>query len=301
MFIDIHCHCHTDVIEGLGRPDGSRFPRPKELIDALDTAGIDMAVMLSTTSPAWRYGYVTPEEVIETCRKYPERLIPFCNLDPRFLTNSPKTDFRPMLQIYKDVGFKGIGEYMANLPFDDPLNMNLFRQVGEIGFPVIFHVAPERKEYYGCYDEIGLPRLEKVLKACPDLILLGHSQAFWAEIGTNIDAESRKHYPKGKVTPGRLVELMRNYPNLHGDLSAGSGLNAISRDPQFGSQFLEEFQDRLYFGTDIAGMPAEYPQVDYFKGLKARNLISTEAYEKITWQNAVKLLELDVDDPFLRE
>ena len=56
-------------------------------------------------------------------------------------------------------------------------------------------------------------------------------------------------------TPKRLIEMMRAHPNLHGDLSAGSGHNALSRDPAFGVRFLNEFQDRLYFGTDIATTP----------------------------------------------
>mgnify|MGYP000346850352 CR=1 FL=1 len=50
---------------------------------------------------------------------------------------------------------------------------------------------------------------------------------------------------------GRLVCLMRNYKNLYADLSANSGGCAIMRDEKFGLQFLEEFQDRLMFGTDM--------------------------------------------------
>ena len=57
---------------------------------------------------------------------------------------------------------------------DDPLNMNLFKQVAQVGLPLQFHVSPTLGGNYGCFDEIGLPRLETVLKANPDLILLGH-------------------------------------------------------------------------------------------------------------------------------
>ena len=57
---------------------------------------------------------------------------------------------------------------------------------------------------------------------------------------------------KGPVKEGgRLVCLMRNYKNLYADLSANSGGCAIMRDEKFGLQFLEEFQDRLMFGTDM--------------------------------------------------
>ena len=291
MLIDIHTH--TTYTRGVSRPNGSRYPLPAELIDMLDAAGIDKAVILSTVSPEVRYSFVTPQEVLAIAREFSDRLIPFCNVDPRMLTNTPDADFGPMLSHFKESGFKGLGEYFPNLPFDDPLNMNVFRWVEEIGFPLTFHIATAIGGQYGCYDEVGLPRLEKVLKAFPNLVFLGHSQPFWAEIGSDVTEENRAGYPKGKVAPGRIVELMRRYPNLHGDLAAASGFNAISRDPEFGYRFMEEFQDRLYFGTDIANVPQKMPQVAYFRKLKDERLISRDACEKIAWRNAARLLDID--------
>ena len=64
------------------------------------------------------------------------------------------------------------------------------------------------------------------------------------------------------------------------------GSIAISLDPEFGNRFLEEFQDRLYWGTDHAKLPF----VSYFRKLKEQHLISDAAYEKITWKNASRLL-----------
>jgi len=62
----------------------------------------------------------------------------------------------------------------------------------------------------------------------------------------------KQEYPKGPVkSPMRVPYLLKKYSNLYGDLSAGSGFNAISRDPECGYKFLEEFQDKLLFGTDI--------------------------------------------------
>ena len=98
------------------------------------------------------------------------------------------------------------------------------------------------------------------------------------------------------MTSGRLVELMREYPNLCGDLSAGSVYNAIARDPGFGYRFMEEFQDRLCFGTDLAYQGQEMPIVAYFRKLKEEHLICAEAYEKITWQNANRLLGLGIPE-----
>ena len=293
MLIDFHVHsCKMRLVTQL---DGGRFPTPEELLEMFDERGIDKGVLLPLSSPEWRYTYVDPEEILEFCRQWPDRSIPFFNLDPRMLRNAPTTDFRPMMQTYKDAGFKGIGEYVPNLPFDDPLNMNVFRQTEEMELPLIFHIGPTIGGCYGCYDELGLPRLEKVLKACPKLILCGHSQPFWAEISADVTQEARNTYPKGKVAPGRVVELMREYPNLHGDLSASSGWNAVARDPEFGYAFLEEFQDRLYWGTDICRPPEageQTPLVGFFQEIREKRLISDDAYEKITWRNADRLLGL---------
>lgn len=294
MLIDIHVHTCRPRHPALTRPNGSRYPTPEELVGAMDGAGIDRAAIMCTPSPECRYTPVAPEEVLEICGQYPDRLIPFCNLDPRFLTNSPQADFRPLLRAYRELGCRGVGEYIPNLPFDDPLNLNLFRQVEEVGLPLTFHLAHRIGGLYGCYDDPGLPRLERVLQACPNLVFLSHSQVFWAEIGVLDSPDERGGYPRGPVREGRVVELMRRYPNLHGDLSAGSGYNAISRDPEFGYRFLEEFQDRLYFGTDIANVPQELPIVAYFARLRAERRVPVEVLDKISWRNAARLLDLGV-------
>ncbi|MBN2562098.1 MAG: amidohydrolase family protein [Phycisphaerae bacterium] len=296
MFIDIHVHCAKKRHPKIVRANGSHYPDPQRLIAMMDAAGIDKAVVMTCVSPEWRYAVVPPEEGLDICAMYPDRLIPTCNIDPRWLTNDTTADFTPLLEAYKELGCKVIGECIPNLPFDDPLCMNFFEDVEASGLPLTFHIAPQSGSYYGFVDEVGLPRLEKVLKAFPNLKFLAHSQPFWAEISTDvIQNGERVSYPKGPVTPGRGVELMREYPNLLGDLSAGSGYNAISRDPEFGYQFMEEFQDRLFWGTDIANDPQELPIVDYFKKLETENLISRAAHDKITWKNANRLLDLGLE------
>ena len=296
MFIDIHLHCAKPRHPQLTRPNGSHYPDPETLIRMLDDAGIDKAVVMSGVSPECRYTPVLPEEAIEIAAQYPDRLIPFCNFDPRFLTNDASANFTPLLEAYKELGCKGVGECIPNLPFDHPMCLNFFKHVENSGLPLTFHIGPQAGSCYGFIDEVGLPRLEKVLQASPKLNFLAHSQPFWAEISTDVVQDGKRvSYPEGPVTPGRVVDLMRRYPNLLGDLSANSGYNAISRDPEFGYEFMEEFQDRLFFGTDIANVPQKLPIVGYFNTLKAEKLISTAAYEKITWRNANRLLDLGLD------
>jgi len=291
VLIDIHMHTRPPV--GPVRPNGETFATPEELLAMMDARGIARAVILPEASPECAHHPLSNDACLDIVAQYPDRFIPFCNADPRMLTNSPAADFTPMLDHYKSRGCKGVGELTANLPFDEPRVWNLFRHCEACSMPVTFHVATQIGGTYGLYDERGLPRLEKTLREFPNLTFLGHSQPFWAEIGADVTDENRNGYPKGPVIAGgRVVGLMREYPNLCGDLSAGSGYNAIRRDPAFGYRFLEEFQDRLFFGTDICSPTNETPIIGFLTEAVERDHISRTAYEKIGWRNAQRLLGL---------
>jgi len=110
MLIDVHVHCCKTRHPKVTRPNGSVYPDPATLIAMMDAAGIDKAVVQTTVSPECRYTAVSTEETVEICAMYPGRLIPFCNVDPRWLTNSPRSDFRPLLAAYKELGCRGVGE-----------------------------------------------------------------------------------------------------------------------------------------------------------------------------------------------
>ena len=141
-------------------------------------------------------------------------------------------------------------------------------------------------------DDLNLPKLEGALQKFPNLMFLGHSQPFWSEISADVTNETRNGYPKGKVIPGRVPELLRKYPNMYGDMSAGSGFNAVSRDPEFGYTFMEEFQGKLLFGTDICRPGQELPLPGYLRKIHDDGKISDQTFEKITWKNANRLLRL---------
>jgi len=285
--IDIHTH--------LGRILREDVPvTAEELIENMDKWGVEKAVVLPLdATPEGSTFWFTTEQVIDVYRKYPKRIIPFCKLDPRQINNSPDTDFTWILKEYKDLGCKGVGEITANLYIDDPMVINLFRQCGDMEMPVLFHLVDRIGAPYGLVDDIYLPRLEKVLKELPKTIFIGHAMSFWAEISSDVDEKTRGGYPKGPIkSPGRLQELLKKYDNLYGDLSAGSGFNAITRDPEYGYKFLEEFQDKLLFGTDFCHHNQEVPIVDYIKNALKEGKISEMAYKKITRLNAERILKL---------
>lgn len=287
----IDIHAHVIMRKGILRPGStSTFVTPDELIDTYRSLGVSKAVILPLVNPECASRIQSNEEVVSIVEKYPDQFDWFCNIDPRIWTNGPDTDLSYFIGYYKELGAKGVGEICANLHFDDPRVDNLFYHCEKTRMPVLFHIGPQIGGCYGLVDDLGLPRLEKQLAKYPDLIFIGHSQPFWSEIGPDVGIDNRNGYPSVPVAEGgRIPALMRKYPNLHADLSAGSGFNAVSRDPAFGYSFIDEFQDRLYFGTDIC-MPGQLPGLAGWLDESVKNSrISAQAYSKICRDNILKL------------
>ena len=171
---------------------------------------------------------------------------------------------------------------------------NFFSAVEKCSLPLTFHLAHRLGGSYGIYDEAGLPALAETLQNYPKLRMLGHSQAFWAEIGELDCVHDRAGYPEGKVREGAVPRLMRRFPNLYGDLSAGSGANALMRDEEYAIGFLMEFQDRLCFGMDACLEPSdENAKLAYFLlRLRDENKIPEEVFRKVACENIAKLLDI---------
>lgn len=290
----IDIHVHTAQWRGLPRPDGDTYPTPEELIDIYDKIGVEMGNLLPEINVECSFDTQTNREIQQIVGQYPDRFTWFCNVDARQGSNSDKTDFSYFLNYYKSLGARGVGEISTNLYFDDPYMMNLFSHCEKCDMPVIFHIGQKGNDY-GIVDDFGLPHLENVLKTFPKLRILGHSQKFWAHMSGDLSEAEWNGYPKGPVTPdGRLPMLMRKYNNLNCDLSAGSGYNALARDPENAYRFLEEFQDRIFYGTDICS-PKNITNpmlktASFLDEAMLNGKISYAAYEKISRTNALRLL-----------
>jgi len=290
FFIDIHCHAFKRPYIWIdGKP---LFANPEQILKRYDELGIEKGVLLPIVNPEV-YLPQSNEEIIEICEKYPDRFIPFCNIDPRALTNSPDADFEKILNYYKSLGCRGLGEVMPNLSFLDERVLNLFKHVEKIGFPLIFDGNGRLGNTYGLYDDPGLLQLEKCLSLFPSLKFLGHGPSFWAEISVLKEEKDRYGYPDYPVIEeGRVPFLLRKYSNLYGDLSAMSGYNALIRDIEYAVIFLNEFSDRLLFGTDLCRPDQDIPLVKFLKELVEKGKISENVYRKISRENAIKLLKL---------
>ena len=291
--IDLHVHAH--FAGGPERLRGGTWPTPEELRAAYDGLGIEKGVEMSRYAPERMHDPITSRDAQLLAAQYPETLgWWFCALDPRMATNSPQDNLSYYLDFYRERGAVGVGELQANMYIDDPRMMNLLGHCEKCGMPVTIHFG-KLGEGCGVADDLGLPRLERVLQAFPELRLLGHAMTFWSEMGTDVTEENRNRYPKGRITrEGRVAQLMRKYPNLLCDISANSGLNAFTRDPEYAFRFIDEFHERIFFATDISSptsiaktAPALCAFLD--EGYRSGN-ISTAAYRNICREYALRLL-----------
>ena len=293
--IDMHAHARPfEHIAPVYARDES-FVCAREVIEFYDKLNIEKGVLLPLVSPEYHSFLVTSADCAHTAEKYPERFFWFCNIDPRSCGNRPDANFTPLLEYYKSLGAKGVGELTPQLYFDDPLMDNLLYHCAACDMPVTIHIAPHFGNCYGIVDDLGLPRLEKTLQKHKNLKIIGHSQPFWAEIGNDVTNENRNSYLKGKVIEGKIAELMRKYDNLYCEFSAGSGANALMRDIEYAAKFIEEFSDRVLYGCDICQMfnTFQFDFDNFLTEMRTTGMISEENYYKLVRGNAIKLLKLE--------
>ncbi|MEA3400338.1 MAG: amidohydrolase family protein [Armatimonadota bacterium] len=299
MFIDIHCHAYR-----ITPPFVCSFCTAEQVIQRYDQEGIERGCLLPIVSPEIYFPQAN-EDILEMAQQHPDRLIPWCNIDPRVLTNSADAPLGDVLRYYRDQGCKGVGEVMLNLPMMHPLVQNLFKHAQDVGLPVTFDGSDQVGGDFGLYDDPGLPQLEHTLQRFPDLIILGHGPTFWSEIGPLERPAMRSstfapgggqvggERPSGPITEeGVMPKLMRAYPNLYGDLSDLNPYNALARDPDYGPKFLTEFQDRLLYGTDLCSPEMPLPMIDLLTDWRNAGRISETVFNKVARENVITLLGL---------
>lgn len=287
MIIDIHNH-----------PDWHGHDLNRFLKN-MDENGIDQSVIMSWECPTHEYDpsylHVVPEPgeggpiPFSRCLSYAERapsrfILGYCP-DPRLPYAVKK--LRAAVEIY---GVRLCGELKLRMFYDNWDALDLYRYCGEAGLPVTVHLdyrfanaypIPRPDYWYGG----AIENFERAVAACPETNFLGHAPGFWAHISGD-DLFDKNAYPSGPVVPGgKLLQMLDRYPNLYCDISAGSGCNALKRDPEFGRRFLIDYQDRLLFGRDYF----DHAHRDFIDSLD----LPADVLEKIYSGNAIRLLHLD--------
>ncbi len=180
-------------------------------------------------------------------------------------------------------GAIGIGEQKFHVDCDSPAIEAVAEVAQDFKVPVLLHF---QHETYNLHIE----RFHKILEKFPKVSFIGHAQTWWNNIDKNADQKAM--YPMGKITPGGISDrLLTDYPNMYGDLSAGSGLNALNRDPDFTRDFMARHQDKLLYGSDCNDVIGRGPGCQGAQTIAAvRKLAPSKAIErKLLYENARKM------------
>jgi uncharacterized protein len=189
-------------------------------------------------------------------------------------------------------GALGMGEMKFHVPLDSPEMDRIYKLAEEVNLPVLCHI--EHRWYTP-----GIENLEKVLKRYPKMNFIGHAQTWWGHISADLNPTDL--YPKGPIKPGGLIErLLADYSNVYGDLSADSGLNAITRDPDFAPGFLDRHYRKLVWGSDCDCRDGKGGGTRNGYCIAGRSLAALRRYvtdkaklRRILYENAAELLKLN--------
>lgn len=270
--LDFHCHTLH-----LGRTN-------EQLMAHQEAVGVVKTVLLP--GEGWMLERIGGnEECAKLATAHPDQFVLFANADSA-ADNAVET-----LTRHLDAGAKGIGEQKFKVPVDGKEMRRIFDLARERRVPVTVHFEHEMYN-------LGIENFHKILEAYPEVTFLGHAQTWWGNISADLDPKNM--YPTGPVKPGGLTDrLLADYPNIYGDLSAGSGRNAMTRDEDFARGFVERHQDKLVWGSDCPCPDAkgtgrgDHTCIAVTCLAALRKLApNNEVYNKLVWGNGAKILGL---------
>lgn len=191
------------------------------------------------------------------------------------------------IEKYLKLGAPVIGEQKFGVECDSPEMQKIYALAQAYNVPVLMHWQ------YGMYNR-GFDRFHTMLRKFSKVNFIGHAQTWWA----NIDKDHKDQnvlYPKTKVTPGGLTDrYLSDYPNMYGDISAGSGLNSMLRDEDHARSFLGRHQDKLLYGSDCSDIVGHGPGCQGAQTIETIRRLSPDkkVERKILYSNARKLFRL---------
>ena len=306
-FIDIHNHQ-----DGL---DGDLSGLVKEM-DKLN-----MKVMNNLSGRGFRDNAHYLERSLENIKKtYPDRFVVFTNIDFSGI-DDPDWTSRTVRQVSEDVRlgakglkiFKNLGMFSRDkngrrIHIDDPRIDPVWDKCGELGIPVLIHVA-DPKPFWQPIDKNNERWLE--LKLHPRR----RHDTDSVKWETLLEEQHRmfKKHPKTKFINAhlgwygndlkKLGQLMDRLPNMYTEI--GAVIAELGRQPRAAKAFLTKYQDRVLFGKD-SWVPEEYET--YFRVLETEDEyfpyhkryhafwkmygigLPDEILKKIYYKNALSLL-----------
>jgi len=279
--IDIHQHLNYS-----GRTDA-------QFIAHQNALGVATTVLLPAGSPVNRpsthdgksNGLAAQisgcEAAVEFAKAHPREYLFFANEVPDL------PEARGQIEKQLKLGARGIGEQKFGVDCDSKAIEQIAEIAQSFDVPVLMHF---QHQMYN----LGIARFHRMLEKYPRVNFIGHAQTWWANIDKTY-ADQTVLYPTGTVTPGGLTDrLLAEHPNMYGDLSAGSGLNALIRDEDHTRGFLDRHQNKLIFGSDCNDTIGRGPGCQGAQILAAVRRLAPDkkAERKILYENARRLLKL---------
>jgi len=258
-YINMHEHLQNmDDVEVL-------FEMNKEL-------GIEKTVLLGSSDatiylhPKFQNYDENNYELLKIREKYPDKFEVLCT------TYWHDPDQVSKIASCYERGAKGVKLYNGHgnfyeIPLDDPVMLPVYKYIEDNGLILLMHVNSNKY----------LDEFERVLKKFPNMkTICPHFCLISRKLNT-------------------LSELMDNYPNLYIDMSFGAieftaaGFNRFSSKPERFAQFIDQYQDRIFFGTDqvvtnIKTQKHSDELAHVFEGY-LRMLDSKEFHLQTTWQD----------------
>ena len=223
----------------------------------------------------------------EVAAAYPGRFARFASVD------ATQADAADRLRSAVQNGAVGFGEIKSHVEAAGPEMQRLYALAAEMNVPITIHFQEvSQSGSQGTYNT-GLKKFDAMLKAFPKTKFIGHADAFWANVSADYAEDTA--YPTGRIKPGGVTDrFLSDYANLCADMSANSGNNFLTRDPDFAAAFLERHQDKLMFGSDCGcpdGRGGATGRCVARATLTALKKLATPAvFRKITWENGTRLL-----------
>jgi predicted TIM-barrel fold metal-dependent hydrolase len=248
--IDMHSHPYAESLEEID-----------QWVKNMDAVGIEKTILLSHATGA------EFDSLYQVYSKYPDRFELWCGFD---YTGYDQPGYGPaavaeLERCYKmgargvgELGDKGKGLFYSKPPawgmhLDDPRMDPLLEKCAELGLPINIHVADPIWMYEkmdstndglmnayewrldnqpGIVDHNGMiDILERAVKRHPKTIFIAC------------------HFANCSYDLNKLGALLDKYPNLYADIAARYAETAPI--PRFAAAFIEKYQDRLIYGTDM--------------------------------------------------
>ncbi len=306
--IDMHSHPYPKSVDALDL-----------WVKTMDETGIDKTVVMTYTTGA------EFDSLFLVYSKYPNRFILFCGFD---FTGYDQPGFGPdavtELERCVKIGARGVGELgdkgkglfysrpvkAYGMHIDDDRMGPLLEKCGDLGIPVSVHVADPIWMYQkmdstndglmnaytwrldnqpGIVDHAGLVgTLENAVKKYPETTFVA------------------LHYANCSYDLSILGNILDKYSNLYAGMGARFAETATI--PRYMAAFLERYQDRIVYGTDMGTAREMYrytfrilesddehfydPGYSYHWPLHGFGL-EDEILKKIYRENALNILHLD--------